>query len=171
MNSDSAFPEKPSHQRMRLTRSETMARVKSRGNRSTELRLITIFKRHSITGWRRGWPLVGKPDFVFPAARLVVFVDGCFWHGHPTLCRLPATNRSYWLPKIESNKARDRIVTQTLQKKGWHVLRVWEHELRVKNESTLVHKVIAAIHSGTMLAEFHHAWLAQAGRKPTSSRR
>jgi DNA mismatch endonuclease, patch repair protein len=132
-----------------------MARVKSRGNKSTELRLIAIFKRHSITGWRRGRPLFGKPDFVFPAARVVVFVDGCFWHGHPILCRLPATNQSYWLPKIESNKARDRMVTHALQKKGWHVLRVWEHEFRVKNESMLVRKITAAIDSGTTSTEFH----------------
>src|ERR1035438_1155378 len=92
-------------------RSRIMSLVRSSGNRSTEMRLLGILKQHRITGWRRRSRLVGKPDFVFPAARVAVFVDGSFWHGHPTRCRIPKTNRDYWVPKIERNKARDRQVT------------------------------------------------------------
>jgi len=66
-----------------------MSRVRSKGNNATELRLIQIFRDNRITGWRRNWPLKGKPDFVFPKKRIAVFVDGCFWHGCPEHGSLP----------------------------------------------------------------------------------
>lgn len=59
-------------------RSEVMAAVKSKGNRSTELKLIGILRKFHLSGWRRNQPLVGKPDFVFRRERVAVFVDGCF---------------------------------------------------------------------------------------------
>ena len=82
-------------------RSWTMAQVKSTGNKSTEQALIQMMRRERITGWRRGYPLFGSPDFVFPKERVAMFVDGCFWHGHPTRCRIPSTNRGYWTAKID----------------------------------------------------------------------
>ena len=63
-------------------RSDIMRQVKSKKNKSTELRLIEIFKENGITGWRRNYPVKGHPDFVFPKKKIAVFVDGCFWHGH-----------------------------------------------------------------------------------------
>ena len=107
-------------------RSWIMAQVKSSGNRSTEALLITVLREKAITGWRRRYPLAGKPDFVFPKARVAVFVDGCFWHGHPTKCRVPKTHREYWEQKIDRNVARDRLVTRRLREKGWKVVRIWE---------------------------------------------
>jgi len=103
-----------------------MAQVKSSGNKSTEQRLISALKVSKITGWRRAYPLFGNPDFVFPKQRVAVFVDGLFWHGHPTKCRIPRTNKQYWIKKIQRNKVRDRYVTKTLREKGWAVLRIWE---------------------------------------------
>ena len=61
-------------------RSDIMHQVKSKKNKSTELRLIEIFKQNGITGWRRNYPVKGHPDFVFPKKKIAVFVDGCFWH-------------------------------------------------------------------------------------------
>jgi DNA mismatch endonuclease, patch repair protein len=61
-------------------RSAVMSRIRGAGNRDTELRLITLFRANGITGWRRRHLLVGKPDFVFRREKMVVFVDGCFWH-------------------------------------------------------------------------------------------
>lgn len=110
----------------RRKRSWIMAQVKSGGNRSTEALLITVLRENGITGWRRRYPLYGKPDFVFPRARVAVFVDGCFWHGHHRKCRMPKTNRAYWEQKIARNMARDRLVTRTLREKGWKVVRIWE---------------------------------------------
>lgn len=111
-------------------RSQVMAAIRSTGNRTTELRFAAILRAHGITGWRRHQPLPGKPDFVFPKERIAVFVDGCFWHGCRWHCRMPKSRRTFWLPKIERNKERDRAVYKFLRKKGWRVFRVWEHALR-----------------------------------------
>jgi len=111
-------------------RSRIMAKVKARGNKSTELKLIKLFKESGIKGWRRNYPLPGKPDFVFPKSRLVVFVDGCFWHGCQGHCRLPASNQEYWIDKINRNKKRDRSVSKELRMKNWAVIRLWEHDLK-----------------------------------------
>ena len=73
--------------------------------------------------------LPGKPDIVFPGARMVVFVDGCFWHGCPDHSQTPATNRSFWSKKLKRNVERDHEVTTRLEDLGWSVLRVWEHEV------------------------------------------
>jgi len=101
-----------------------MRSVRGRGNASTELKAVRIFREHKITGWRRHLPLIGKPDFAFPNQRLVVFIDGCFWHGCPMHLRMPATNVDYWQGKVA------RKVTAELRSKGWRVLRVWECELK-----------------------------------------
>jgi DNA mismatch endonuclease (patch repair protein) len=111
-------------------RSEIMRAVRSRGNKATELPLMQLLRRHRITGWRRHAPLTGRPDFIFRRRQLAVFVDGCFWHGCPTHCRMPASNQAYWRPKIARNIARDKLVTAALRKRGWRVLRIWEHDLR-----------------------------------------
>jgi DNA mismatch endonuclease, patch repair protein len=71
----------------------------------------------------------GKPDFVFSTERVVIFVDGCFWHGCGACMRLPSTNTDYWVSKIARNRKRDRTVTAKLQSEGWKVLRIWEHQL------------------------------------------
>jgi DNA mismatch endonuclease, patch repair protein len=122
----------------RRKRSEVMSRIRSSGNCSTELRLIAVFRAQRFTGWRRGQPLPGRPDFVFRRQRLCVFVDGCFWHGCPRHATQPKANADFWRKKIEANRARDRRVTRELRAAGWRVLRVWEHELRVKNRPRLL---------------------------------
>ncbi|MBI5886179.1 MAG: DNA mismatch endonuclease Vsr [Deltaproteobacteria bacterium] len=113
-------------------RAWTMAQVRSSGNKSTEQKMIVVFKENKVKGWRRKYPLFGKPDFVFPKERVAVFVDGCFWHGHSKLCRMPENNNEYWIKKIEGNKKRDKKVNQELKKKHWKVLRIWEHKIESK---------------------------------------
>ncbi|NOS99199.1 MAG: very short patch repair endonuclease [Phycisphaerales bacterium] len=110
-------------------RSQVMARIRSSGNRDTELRMIALFREHRITGWRRNWRLFGRPDFVFPRRRLAVFVDGCFWHCCPRHSTIPMGNRTFWEAKLAANRARDRRVNRTLRTMGWRVLRIWEHDL------------------------------------------
>jgi DNA mismatch endonuclease (patch repair protein) len=111
-------------------RSRIMSRVKSSGNKSTEAAFITLMTERGITGWRRHLPIFGKPDFVFRKTRIAVFIDGCFWHGCPKHCRMPATNRDYWERKIGRNLERDKKVKRELRKAGWTVVRIWEHELK-----------------------------------------
>lgn len=110
-------------------RSEIMSRIRSSGNKSTEIRLIGIFRTAGIKGWRRNIRLPGNPDFVFVALRVAVFVDGCFWHGCRRCCHSPRSNSEYWRAKIERNVLRDKQVARTLQTAGWKVIRIWEHEL------------------------------------------
>ena len=105
-------------------RSDIMRRVKSKKNKSTELRLIEIFKNHGITGWRRNYPVKGHPDFVFPKKKIAVFVDGCFWHGHDCRNTRPADHQDYWQKKRERNMKHDQEVTAMFEARGWTVLRI-----------------------------------------------
>jgi len=113
----------------RAKRSEVMSRVRGRGNRRTELALISVFRKAGIIGWRRNLPMFGKPDLVFRRQRLAVFVDGCFWHGCPKHATWPAHRAAWWRRKLEGNRARDRKVNRALRATGWRVVRIWEHEL------------------------------------------
>lgn len=77
---------------------------------------------HKLDGLRR------RGDIVFPRRRLVVFVDGCFWHGCPEHRTWPKENADWWRAKLEANVARDRDTDARLARLGWTVVRVWEHE-------------------------------------------
>jgi DNA mismatch endonuclease, patch repair protein len=111
------------------TRSKVMASVHSSGNKATELKLIRIMRKKHIKGWRRHQRLPGNPDFVFRKERLCIFVDGCFWHGCKTHCRMPKSHQEYWNTKIDNNRKRDRRINQLLRANGWEVFRIWEHSL------------------------------------------
>jgi len=122
-------------------RSEIMRKVKAQGNRSTELRLITLFQNNGIKGWRRNYPVKGHPDFVFLDKKVAVFVDGCFWHGHDCRNTRPSDNQEYWQKKRERNIKHDKEITELFVSRGWTVLRIWECELKKRNESALVDKM------------------------------
>ncbi|MBR6033021.1 MAG: very short patch repair endonuclease [Bacteroidaceae bacterium] len=74
----------------------------------------------------------GKPDIVMRRYRTAIFVNGCFWHGHEGCCKIPKTNREFWVSKIERNKRRDERNYEVLQENGWHVIVVWECQLTAK---------------------------------------
>ena len=114
-------------------RSEIMKRVKSAGNKSTELKLIRYFSEHHITGWQRNYDVKGHPDFVFKKRKIAIFVDGCFWHGHDCRNTRPTTNADYWNKKRQRNIAHDREITDKFTQRGWIVIRIWECELKKKN--------------------------------------
>lgn len=125
----------------RKKRSQIMGRIRSKGNLTTELRFVRLCRQHKICGWRRSSNLPGRPDFVFYKARVVVFIDGDFWHGNPKRYRIPKTNCNYWQQKIAGNRARDRRVTRTLKSMGWKVIRIWESDLN--KERAIVAKLSA----------------------------
>lgn len=109
-------------------RSSVMSGIRSRHNLSTEIRFIHFLRKFRITGWRRHFLLIGKPDFVFPKARIAVFIDGCFWHKCP-LCydgHVPRQNKTYWKAKLERNLSRDRRINRTLRQLNWRVFRIRE---------------------------------------------
>ena len=122
-------------------RSQVMKAVKSKNTKTTEMKIIQIFKELGIKGWRRTYPLIGKPDFVFPRKRIIVFVDGCFWHGHDCRNVTPSANADFWNAKRLYNKEHDFLITETLQKKKWTVIRIWECELKKKNREVLLEKI------------------------------
>jgi DNA mismatch endonuclease (patch repair protein) len=124
----------------RLSRSDLMARVRSHGNKTTEGRLAALLRKSQIKGWRRHQPLPGRPDFVWKSAKVAVFVDGCFWHGHTCRNTAPQRNVSAWRGKILKTKLRDRRVVRILRAKGWRVMRIWECQLSRQPE-----KRVAAI--------------------------
>ncbi len=106
-----------------------MSRIRKENTRPEMLLRRALFAL-GARGHRVHTSLPGRPDIVFSRPRVAVFVDGCFWHG----CRkcaipLPRSNRSYWLPKLAKNAARDRQVSKRLRREGWAVARLWEHEV------------------------------------------
>lgn len=125
-----------------------MARVKSTGNESTEMRLVREFRKNRITGWRRSFKLIGRPDFVFPKSRLVIFLDGCFWHGCPLCRRIPKSNSDYWIRKIGGNIKRDAEISIGLKCRGWTVLRFWEHELKKDSMVGTLEKILSTMAVG-----------------------
>jgi DNA mismatch endonuclease (patch repair protein) len=80
--------------------------------------------------------LPGKPDLVFPGRRAIIFVHGCFWHGHGCKrgARIPTTNRDYWVRKIARNSARDATTIRDLNHAEWRTMVVWECELKTSEK-------------------------------------
>ena len=111
--------------------------------------MISLMRASAITGWRRRFRIFGKPDFVFPKSRIAVFVDGDFWHGHPTLYRAPQSNSEFWEKKIRMNKARDRTVKRALELKGWRVFRVWESTLK-KTPNRVISRLKRLLNEGAL---------------------
>ena len=153
-------------------RSELMAKVRGRGNLSTELVLARLLRANKISGWRRQVQIRGRaalprrqiqatghrrptffrvrPDFVFRRVRLAIFVDGCFWHGCPKHATKPKNNRAFWQRKLSANKTRDRLVNRTLRRTGWRVIRIWECALK-KNPLNCLKRIQRVV-----LADGHH---------------
>ena len=127
-------------------RSEIMSLVKSKDTKpetAIRQRLYRLGYRYRVN--RKDLP--GKPDLVFSQFRKVVFVHGCFWHGHDNCSygRLPKSNLDYWRPKLERNKERDAENIQCLLEMGWEVAVVWQCEL--KDMDAVVAKLVDFLES------------------------
>jgi DNA mismatch endonuclease (patch repair protein) len=120
------------------TSEQVSARMRRNPRRDTAAEVALRCELHRRgRRFRKDLPLrtsqrVVRPDVVFTAARLAVFVDGCFWHVCPIHGNQPRANTDYWRPKLERNVARDRAVDEALAAARWRVLRAWEHEPTVK---------------------------------------
>lgn len=110
-------------------RSEVMSRIRGHDTKP-ERQVRSLFHqagyRFTVNG-PKNKELPGRPDLVLPKYRAVVFVHGCFWHGHENCpdFRIPSSRREYWVPKIEGNRARDERVQAQLLALGWHVVTIW----------------------------------------------
>jgi DNA mismatch endonuclease (patch repair protein) len=124
-------------------RSEIMRANKPQKNKSTELKLIQLFKKNGIKGWRRNYKIAGaSPDFVFPNFKIAVFADGCFWHGHNCRTLKPKSNQEYWNKKIKKNKERDKAIKKRIESRGWKVFRIWECQIQKGNLPELLLKYL-----------------------------
>lgn len=117
-------------------RSRTMRAVRDRDTKpEMVVRKLVHGMGYRYRLHRKGLP--GKPDLVFPARRKAIFVHGCWWHGHDCKrgAREPASNRDYWLPKLQRNRARDARNEAKLHELGWETLTIWE--CRIKDRAKL----------------------------------
>ena len=111
-------------------RSQVMSRVRGKDT-APEMTVRRYLHGRGLRFRLHGKGLPGKPDIVFASRRVVLFVHGCFWHGHVGCRRatLPATRREFWEHKIRSTVHRDVKIRQTLEDAGWTVLIIWQCEL------------------------------------------
>lgn len=118
------------------TRSRMMSGIRG-SNTKLELLVRRALHARGLRYRLGGAGLPGRPDIVLPRHKTVVFVHGCFWHGHDCrLFRLPKTRPEFWRAKIESNRVRDQRVLEKLVEMGWHACTVWECSLRSVDKSS-----------------------------------
>lgn len=115
-------------------------------NTGPEIKLRKLLWTRGVRGYRIHYNLPGKPDIVFTKKKIVIFVDGCFWHKCPICFQEPDTRKEFWMKKIGTNVDRDLKITKQLQEEGWTVLRFWEHEIR-KTPDDVVEKIIQRLKS------------------------
>ena len=82
--------------------------------------------------------LPGKPDIAIKKYKIVIFLDSCFWHKCPEHFKKPKSNLEYWEPKIKRNVERDAEINSYYKQKNWHILRIWEHEVKKDFDNTLL---------------------------------
>lgn len=123
------------------TRSTVMSKIRSSGTKLEETFIQEINKTTTIPYVLNDREIRGKPDIVFPDQRLCVFIDSDFWHGwqYPRWKKLLKDDK--WRTKIENNRKRDRLITQYLRRKGWKVVRIWEHKIK-QNIEIQIKKVL-----------------------------
>lgn len=125
-----------------LSRSEQMARIRDRDT------IPELLLRRAL--WHMGYRyrlrphLLGRPDIAFARQRVLVFADGCFWHGCPVHYVAPKTRKAYWSSKVMANIARDKRNDELLSAAGWTVLRLWEHDIE-GNPNACARKVAAVL--------------------------
>lgn len=129
-----------------LTRSQQMARIRSKDT-APERILAGALLNAGIVAERTSVQGRVTVDIAFPEEQLLVFIDGCFWHGCPDHYSRPRTNAEFWAAKLAGNVARDRLQTLRLTDAGWHVLRVWEHDV-VRDVEAVVGRILRSAAAG-----------------------
>lgn len=132
------------------TRSYNMSRIKGKNTRPEELVRKYLFSQ-GFRYRKNDKRLPGSPDIVLPRYKTVIFVNGCFWHGHEG-CRYfvwPESNKDFWKNKIETNIARDNKKTASLESMGWKVITVWECELKPKIREQTLSCLVYKLHNNS----------------------
>lgn len=122
-----------------------MSRIRSTNSKPEEIVRKYLFSK-GFRYRKNVNKLPGCPDIVLPKYKTVIFVNGCFWHKHDCPRFVwPSSNQDYWIPKIQRNIKRDRLNVAELQKKGWHIITVWECELKKKNRELRLERLLSEI--------------------------
>ena len=122
-----------------------MSRIRSTNSKPEEIVRKYLFSK-GFRYRKNVKKLPGCPDIVLPKYKTVIFVNGCFWHKHDCPRFVwPSSNQDYWIPKIQRNIERDRLNAAELQKKGWHIITVWECELKKKNRELRLERLLSEI--------------------------
>lgn len=124
-------------------RSYNMSRIRSKDTKPE----ISVRKRLFAAGFRyrlHSQKLPGRPDIVVPKYRAVIFIDGCFWHGHAgcKFFKLPSTRQDWWEAKIQNNKKNDRNKRKELKALGWRIIQVWECQLKKDHLEKSVNRIV-----------------------------
>lgn len=147
----------------KVTRSRMMSGIRGK-NTKPELLVRKALHERGFRYRLHATDLAGKPDLVFPKYRAVIFVHGCYWHGHNChLFKLPSTNVEFWTDKIENNKLRDAKNINTLVSAGWRVLVLWECALRGKMQTGIFPIVIDDICRWLLASESHFYEISGSG--------
>jgi len=118
------------------TRSKIMASVKGK-NTSLEKIVFSALRKRKLYFQKHYKKAPGSPDIALPRKKIAIFIDGDFWHGYRYSVWQRKITDPFWRNKIEANIARDRKNFAKLRRKGWKVLRVWEHQIKKNREATI----------------------------------
>lgn len=105
-----------------------MSQIRGRDTKP-ELKLKEFFNKKGFIYQSKEY---GKPDFINYKKKIVIFIDGCFWHKCPKCFQLPKTNNKFWENKINENVRRDKEITLNYENSGWKVIRIWGHKIKNK---------------------------------------
>lgn len=126
----------------KATRQRNMSKVR---NRDTDIeRQLRKLLWDNKLRYRKHYKVIGKPDIAFPGYKIAIFCDGDFWHGKQ-FAREGKKYNDFWFEKISQNIKRDRLVTRSLEKKNWKVIRFWKEEIKKEQENCLA-IILQAIH-------------------------
>ena len=133
-------------------RHETMSHIRGKDTSPEVIVRKYLFSR-GLRYRKNDRRLPGHPDMVFPKYRKVLFVNGCFWHGHEgcRFFRIPSTNAEFWKTKIERNRERDAQVIEKLHELSWEVVTVWECQIRKKSDREMtLEKIFMQVVNGSI---------------------
>ncbi len=120
-------------------RSSLMSKIKNKETK-IEKDFRKILWKKGIRYRKNSSKHFGKPDIVITSKKTAIFIDSCFWHGCKKHCRTPEANHNYWVDKINRNKIRDKEVNCYYKKINWKIKRIWEHQLKNKEQINKIFK-------------------------------
>ena len=118
-------------------RSRNMSGIRGKNTKPEIMLRKALWNATPSLRYRLKNKLPGKPDIIFPAERIAIFVDGCFWHMCPDHFVMPKTRQDFWQKKLGRNVQRDAEVNNALMIAGWRVYRVWEHDIKSDIKSVI----------------------------------